>query len=72
MNELALHLCIVGNFDVVEPSDTLLGFAAKYVIRPWLVRYRMTAENVIGHRDAAPDRTCPGRLFDLDRLRGMV
>jgi len=69
MNELALHVCLVGNYDLAPPSDALLEFTAKYVVRPWLERYKLTVEHIVGHRDYATYKSCPGTQFDLDRLR---
>jgi hypothetical protein len=69
MNARALHLCIVGNFDLTPPSDTVLSFAARVVVKPWLERYGLGSESIIGHRDRAHYKSCPGFMFDLDRLR---
>ena len=71
MNSRALHLCIVGNFDLVSPSDALLEFAARIVVKPWLHRYRLGVASIVGHRDFAHYKSCPGTMFDLDRLRAM-
>ena len=72
MNKLALHLCIVGNFDLAPPADTLLRFAARYVVRPWLVRYNLLPEHIVGHREFATYKSCPGDMFDLESLRRLV
>lgn len=72
MNGLALHVCFVGNFDLEPPSDELLAFGARIVIRPWLVRLGLGPADVIGHRDFATYKSCPGDRFDLERLRAML
>lgn len=72
MNTLAMHVCFVGNFDLEAPSDALLAFGMKYVIRPWLIRYNLTAEDIVGHRDFATYKSCPGKMFDLARLKALV
>lgn len=69
MNARALHLCIVGNYDIVPPSDAVLEFAARIVVKPWMERYRLGPEAIIGHRDHAHYKSCPGTRFDLGRLR---
>jgi hypothetical protein len=69
MNERALHLCFVGNYDTVEPSDYLLAFASRVVLKPWLMRYGLGVEAIIGHRDRAHYKSCPGERFSMDRLR---
>jgi hypothetical protein len=72
MNELALHVCCVGNFDEAEPSDALYKRLALRIIIPWMDKYGIPADNIVGHRDYAPYKTCPGLKFDLEKLRRMV
>jgi len=72
MNALALHVCLIGNFDIAPPSDALLQFAAHYVIHPWMVRYGIEKARVVRHHDFAPYKTCPGTQLDMSRLRGML
>lgn len=71
MNELALHVCLVGNFDLTVPSEDLLQFAMRYVIKPWMERDNIAPERIVGHGEYA-SKTCPGRLFDIERLRRMA
>lgn len=71
MNALALHVCCVGDFDVQPPSDELLLFTAKYVVKPWLRRYHLTPAAIVGHHQFATYKSCPGTMFDLDRLRAV-
>jgi len=88
MNELGLHLCLVGDFDKAPPPLRQLEVAVRRFVLPWMARYAIPAERVIGHRDAGlmagfdwrkigPDgrrqyKSCPGGQFDLDLLRRMV
>lgn len=72
MNRLALHVCVVGNYDLAPPPANLLDRLCSRILRPWMARYRIPAERIIGHRDFAHYKTCPGRLFDLDALRKKV
>jgi hypothetical protein len=72
MNALALHVCVVGNFDLAPPSDDLLRFLARYVVKPWVVRYGIPLDHVVGHRDFATYKSCPGSMFDLDALRALL
>jgi len=69
MNRLALHVCVVGNFDLEAPSEALLARLCSRILRPWMHRYRLPASSIVGHRDYAHYKTCPGKLFDLDALR---
>jgi N-acetyl-anhydromuramyl-L-alanine amidase AmpD len=33
---------------------------------------KFTLDHIIGHQDAAQNRTCPGKKFDLEKLRNIV
>ncbi len=72
MNSVALHVCVVGNFDTLAPSDEQLQVLAERLIVPLMVRYGISAESIVGHRDFNPQKSCPGTKFDLERLRRLV
>jgi hypothetical protein len=71
-NSGSLGFCFVGNFDNEAPSDMLLYVAAERVILPWMVQFGIDIDAVFCHRAFAPDRTCPGELFDIEELKGML
>jgi len=68
MNRRSLGICFVGNFDEQEPPEKqwLLGIR---LVRSLLVSLDMTYEQVLGHRELAPCKSCPGKRFDLDLFR---
>lgn len=70
-NRDSLGFCFVGNFDLVAPEPERLAVAVRRVIAPWCVQYGLGPEDIFGHRDFS-EKTCPGKLFDLDDLRYMV
>lgn len=72
MNERAIHVCCVGNFDNIPPSPQVLSKLVKYVLVPLIKRYKIPWGNIIAHRDYAPYKTCPGGKFDMNKLREMV
>lgn len=82
MNQLGLHVCIIGNFDDAPPPKAQLECAAQRVIKPWMRRYGIPEGRIIGHRDAGlmagfdwqkgQYKSCPGKLFNLDELRAMT
>lgn len=72
MNELAIHLCFVGNFDLKPPPKEMLERAALRFIIPWMLEFKIPAANIVGHRDFNPHKTCPGKLFDIHGVREMV
>ena len=70
-NDVGIGICVVGNFDLVEPHPRAWERLVKLV--KWLMReYNIPPENVRGHREFAPYKTCPGKRFDLDKLRKEV
>lgn len=72
MNDLALHLCIVGNFDLMPPSLETLNFAVRTVIKPWMETFGIPTTRIVGHHDYAGYKTCPGTMFDLAEFRRLA
>lgn len=68
MNGRSLGICCVGDFDKEAPPVALLHKLRALVVSLMRV-FDIPAENVKGHRDYAPYKSCPGRLFDLDKFR---
>ena len=71
MNVRAIHVCCVGNYDLVEPAKPMLEVLVELVIRPAMADYGIPAERIVRHHDFNPAKTCPGVLFDLERVRRM-
>lgn len=67
-NRESIGICCVGNFDEHVPDlavwSKLLDLCANICLR-----YKIPAENVKGHREYAPYKSCPGRAFNLDEFR---
>jgi N-acetylmuramoyl-L-alanine amidase len=72
MNQHALHVCCVGDFDVAAPSEQMLERLVQRVLRPWMNEYGIPAERIVAHSDHAPYKSCPGLRFDMEQLRRMV
>jgi hypothetical protein len=70
MNVAAIHYCVVGAFDDAAPSDEVYEKLARH-LRSACERYGIPVENIVGHHDFNAGKTCPGRLFDLERVRRM-
>jgi len=70
-NRDSLGFCFVGNYDAQEPHESMMRVAARSVLVPWLAIYELDLDRIFGHRDFAA-KTCPGRLFDLGKLRDIV
>lgn len=67
-NGSSLGFCFVGDYDVRRPSDARLRVAARRVLAPWLLRYRLGVAALRPHSQFA-SKTCPGRMFPMERLR---
>ena len=67
-NELGIGICLVGDFSTSPPSKAQLAALAR--LSAWLQwRFRIPAENVIGHCEAPAAHTnCPGSVL-LDHVR---
>ena len=78
MNQRGIGICVVGNYDLVEPSP-LLWIKLKELIHPLMDIFNIPTKNILGHREVGmmagfdfrkgQYKTCPGRMFDMDRLR---
>jgi hypothetical protein len=69
MNSLAVHCCFVGNFDEAEPPAEMLSFALPHLAALCdLAGIQVDREHVLGHREVAPYKSCPGKMFDMDRF----
>lgn len=67
MNDKALSICFVGDFDITEPKfeqyrigGIVGGFIHKY--------YKIPLENFLPHRQFNKHKTCPGKMFDMNKL----
>ncbi|MEW6670210.1 MAG: peptidoglycan recognition family protein [Thermodesulfobacteriota bacterium] len=68
MNGKSLGICFVGNYDLGEPPAEMWTLGLRLVSSLMDV-FGIPREHVYGHREFAGYKTCPGRLFDMDRFR---
>lgn len=68
MNRKSLGICFVGDFDEAAPMPGMWELGTRLV---WGLCEVLTIpiNHVIGHRDVASYKTCPGRKFDLEKFR---
>jgi len=81
MNDRGIGICIVGNFDLVDPLGEALQ-QARAVCRFLIRLYAIPRERVIGHREAGllagldwrrgEFKSCPGKLFDMNSFRATL
>lgn len=67
-NKDSIGICCVGNFDDEEP-DMAQWEVAVDLVENICLRYRIPVENVKGHNEYAPHKTCPGKRFDMNLFR---
>jgi N-acetylmuramoyl-L-alanine amidase len=72
MNQLGIHICCVGNYDLLPPRLLMLDVLVHRLVKPLMVRYGIPKANIVGHRDFAPYKTCPGKWFDLESIRELI
>jgi len=72
MNEVALHVCCVGNFDLTAPPLKMIECLVRRVIVPWRTEFGIPVTNIVGHHDFNPAKSCPGTRFDLDLVRRLA
>lgn len=68
MNRKAIGICFVGNFDLAPPPTDQWRMGLK-LVRSLMDIHHIPAAKVRGHREYAGHKSCPGRMFDLDRFR---
>lgn len=73
-NEDYLGYCIVGNWDKTAPTKDVWTYALR-AIREIITALNIDKSRVIGHREIyveagiPVEKTCPGKLFDLNQFR---
>ena len=71
MNKKGFGFCFVGNFDETDPPEPMLERAAEYLATVCRLG-NISPENITGHRDHNPGKSCPGKRFDIDDFRNRV
>jgi hypothetical protein len=69
-NSTLIGYCFGGDFNLLVPSDETLALAAKH-IRALMEQFSFGALDVYPHNHFC-DTTCPGKLFDFDRLMRLL
>lgn len=69
-NETGIGICVVGNYDLTQPSQQQMQSLAD-LVAILQQRYNIPSSQVIGHMDIK-STTCPGRNLDLKVIRQMA
>jgi hypothetical protein len=66
-NEYGIGICMVGNFDVNQPTQNQMR-SLNRLVAYLMQTYHIPASNVLGHRDTKPT-DCPGRFVNVAAIR---
>jgi len=67
LNHQSIGICCVGNFDNKIPPPKQWEQTLK-VTRLLMQIYKTPKGSIIGHKDMS-NKTCPGKMFDMDKFR---
>lgn len=67
-NHDSLGICFVGNYDKIQPKPKMLEAGAK-IIAIWMKLFDIPINRIYSHHDFNLDKSCPGRFFNLIRLK---
>jgi N-acetylmuramoyl-L-alanine amidase len=71
MNEKAIGIALVGNFNYKKPTPNQLQSLA-FLLSVLRNYYQIPSSHIMGHRDVPGAKTeCPGKLLPMNRLRQM-
>lgn len=68
MNRKALSICFVGNFDELPPLKGQWRLGIK-LVKSLMEIFNIPIDNIYGHRDFNPKKTCPGKRFSVEALK---
>ena len=73
-NDHSIGICLVGNFDFIEPNSTQMSVLRKLVLSLMEI-HNIPKMNVFGHwetyglRNRPPEKSCPGNAFSMFSFR---
>jgi hypothetical protein len=72
MNRIAVHICMVGNFDAAPPPKEQLIVLRDRLLTPLMLHLKIGPEAIVFHRYYASWKTCPGTMFTKELLAGYL
>ncbi len=68
MNGRSLGLCFVGDFDLIIPPVPQWELGVRFV-KSLVEIFDIPIQRVLGHNLFNHTKTCPGKLFDMEKFR---
>ena len=68
MNYKSIGICFIGNYDLAEPPGEMWQLGLN-LVSTLLQIFHITIDDVKAHNEYASYKSCPGKLFDVDRFR---
>lgn len=69
MNSRSIGICFVGNYDIKPVPDEMLSIGLK-LVRALQQTFEIPSDKILGHREVAAYKTCPGKLFPISMFNG--
>jgi len=70
MNHCAIGICLIGNYDIVEPTHLQYFYLAS-LCRELMRKFGIPIYRILGHRSFSA-KSCPGELFNMVKLRNYI
>jgi N-acetylmuramoyl-L-alanine amidase len=71
MNNKSIGICCIGNFDDELPPQKQMELCIK-LVRSLMNIFNISRENVVGHREYASYKSCPGSKWSMDEFRKII
>jgi hypothetical protein len=74
INNRAIHVAVMGSYDVKVPETRLLEILAYRLLNPMLKLFHLSPSKIKLHRDVSDnkDLTCPGEFFNMGKLTSLT
>ena len=74
INNRALHVAVLGNYDIVVPEKRMYEILAYKVLNPFIKMYHIPVDHIKFHNEVSSneDITCPGDFMDQGRVISLV
>jgi len=65
INERAIHIALLGNYDIKQPEKRMYEVLAYRLLNPFMKMFALSPDRIKFHRDVSIDEiSCPGELLD--------